>query len=249
MDKKRKVIYHSPHRLISLARDCWAGLLDLIYPPCCLVCNVDSDDYLCAKCLESIEIITQPVCRRCGLPTEDYTCLECKERDWFFAMARSAAAYDGALRDALHIFKYTPQPALADPLAQLMVRCLRDTRMMGRFDLVVPIPIHSSRMLERGFNQAEELARRFCGCINAPMNAKVLYKQKKTKHQANLPREQRLINLNGTFVVRNADTIKGKRILLVDDVMTTGSTLNEASRVLISAGAREVFAYTLARSL
>ena len=236
-------------RLISLARDCWSGLLDLVYPTYCLVCEQESEDYLCAKCIESIDTISPPVCRKCGIPTEEYMCFECRERNYVFTMARSAAIYDGSLRNAIHLFKYSRRIVLADPLAQLMIRCLPDTRLVGKFDIVVPIPIHPSRMRERGFNQAEELARRLCEAINIPMNTQVLYKLKKTRHQANLPEDERLINLQGSFAVRNADMIRGRRVLIVDDVMTTGSTLNEAAQVLLSAGAGEVYGYTLARSL
>ena len=235
--------------MIRTIKDICAGVLDLVYPPFCLVCGRRDQNYLCAKCIEEIDVIDAPFCRKCGTPCEEYKCQQCLEREYHFEYARSAAVFGGALREAIHSLKYKFHLPLADPLADLMARCFHETYLAGRVDLAIPIPIHSSRLLERGFNQAEELALRLRKRISLPVESGVLYKPRKTRHQVDLPQDLRTINVQGAFAVRNTGRIAGKRILLIDDVFTTGSTLSEAARVLREAGAETVHAYTLSRSV
>ncbi|MHB9036249.1 MAG: ComF family protein [Armatimonadota bacterium] len=240
-----------PFQKAALARDLWSGLLDLIYPPYCLVCGMVGDDYLCAKCIEEIDVIGEQYCRRCAMPCESYVCHDCREREFAFEFesACSAGVYDGVLRKAIHALKYDKHIAIADQLGDLMVRCFPHRQFSGKIDLIVPIPIHRARLLERGFNQSIELSRRMGGRMSLPVETRVLYKSRNTRHQVELPQDQRVFNLEGAFIVRNADLISGKRVLLVDDVFTTGSTLNEAAKVLRAAGALSVYAYTLAKSI
>ena len=234
---------------VKIARDIISGVFDLIYPPFCLVCGQAGNEYLCAKCVEKIDIIEPPFCRKCGSPCESYYCSECKTREYVFESACSAGIFEGALREAIHVFKYKNHIMMADPLAEFMARCFPTTYLAAKVDLVMPIPIHRSRMLERGFNQAVELTQRFCRFVSLPAEYNVLYKHKKTRHQVELSFELRAINLAGAFRVRNAEKIKGKRILLIDDVFTTGATLDEAARTLHDAGAASVSGYMLARSI
>ncbi len=157
--------------------------------------------------------------------------------------------FDGALRDAIHALKYRSHEAVAEPLAEIMARAFAGTGLARHADVLVPIPIHTSRLLERGFNQSELLARILARRIGVPLEPRVLRKVRKTAHQVDLPLDERGINIRNSFSVRRPERIAGKRVLLIDDVFTSGSTLNEAARVLLAAGAREVRAYTLARSL
>ncbi|MCX6345498.1 MAG: ComF family protein [Armatimonadetes bacterium] len=233
----------------NIIHDICTGLLDLIYPPFCLVCNTAGEDYLCAKCIESIDIIGPVHCHTCGMPTEKFKCSDCQVREYSFESAASAGVFDGTLREAIHQLKYNSRTALADPLAEIMVRSFPDTRLAGRIDIVVPIPIHRSRHLERGFNQAEELASRFCRRLRLTLSTNALVKTKKTQHQVDLPQDLRYTNVQGVFRVNNPASIAGKRVLLIDDVITTGSTLSEAAKALTGAGATSVCAYTLARSI
>lgn len=226
-----------------------SGILDLVYPPHCLVCGQDGLDYLCQTCIDKIDLVGRLFCRKCSLPCESYHCRECREREYEFEYACSAGIFDGVLREAIHRLKYKSQILLADPLGEIMVRCYADTMLAGKFDLVVPIPIHSSRTAERGFNQAVELAERLCARLSLRFEPDVLAKPRPTRHQVDLPYEERLVNMRGAFRVRDGGKVAGKRVLLVDDVFTTGSTLNEAASTLKAAGAREVYGYTLARSL
>ena len=230
-------------------RDLYSGVMDLIYPPHCVVCRDAGDGYLCPKCADKITLIKPPVCYKCGKPCEASVCDECYQREYAFECARSAGIFDGPLRDAIHAMKYRNYEAVVDPLAQIMIRAFPDTGLARNTDVLVPIPIHYSRLLDRGFNQSEELARKLAGRIGLPMEAKVLRKSRKTAHQVDLPLDERALNVRGSLSVKHEQKIRAKRVLLIDDVFTTGATLDEAARVLLEAGASEVRAYTLARSL
>lgn len=233
----------------QLARDAFSGLLDLIYPPHCLICRAGAEGYLCAKCIEKIELIAPPFCHKCGGPTESYSCGECREREYHFESARSAGVYEDVLREAIHALKYKNHIAIAAPLAELMVAAFPETGLAGKTDQAIPIPIHISRSIRRGFNQSEELARVFCSRVHIPLETRVLYKSRKTKRQMELPFDLRIANVQGSFKVAHTERIRGKRVLLIDDVFTTGSTLDEAAKVLLEAGASAVCAYTLSKSL
>lgn len=234
---------------IRVVRDAFSGLLDLVYPPHCLVCRAEGETYLCAACIEKIDIITPPFCRKCGGPTESYHCEECRDREYHFECSRSAGIFEDVLRDAIHALKYQNHIAIVEPLAEIMAQSFNDTGLAGRADIIVPIPIHASRMIHRGFNQSEELARGFSKRVHLPMEPHILRKARKTKRQMELPFDLRISNIQGSFKVTHAERIRGKRVLLVDDVFTTGSTLDEAAKVLLAAGASVVNAYTLAKSL
>lgn len=230
-------------------RDAYSGLLDLVYPPHCLICREEGASYLCAKCIEKIDLIKPPFCRKCGGPTESFNCAECRDREYHFECARSAGIYDDVLREAIHALKYNNHIAIAEPLAEIMAESFRDTGLAGKADIVIPIPIHVSRTIRRGFNQSEELARGFTKRVHLPMDPSVLHKARKTKRQMELPFDLRVSNIQGSFKVTHAERIRGKRVLLIDDVFTTGSTLDEAAKVLLAAGASTVYAYTLSKSL
>ena len=235
----------------KLAHDFVSGVLDLVYPPYCLTCGKAGEDYFCPECEEKIDVIPPPVCQKCGTPSESFHCPDCRDREFAFAFefARGAATFDGVLREAIHALKYQSRVVMAEPLGAIMSRCFPTTHIAGKVDLAIPIPIHKSRLVERGFNQATELARVLCKRTGLPLDASVLYKRRNTRPQAYLPFEERLINLEGAFAVRHPERIQGQRILLIDDVMTTGCTLHEAARTLREAGSGQVIAYTLARAI
>ena len=230
-------------------KDISNGLLDIIYQPFCVICETVCDDYLCDKCLEKIEIITPPYCHRCGIPCETYLCTSCREREFYFDRAVSAGIFDGVLREAIHKFKFKSIETLIEPLGNILVNYYISTGFNKRIDLVIAVPIHKSRCIERGFNQAEKLSNYLSRHYYIPSCNDALVKIKKTSDQADLQLDERMINLQDVFYAKNKTVISGKRILLIDDVFTTGSTVNEASKALKEAGAKEVYVYTLARSL
>lgn len=233
----------------TLARDLFSGLLELVYPSYCLVCGRADDDYLCPECIEMIDIIGDMHCHKCAMPCESHICSDCQSREFAFDRACSAGLYEGVLRKAIHALKYDMRLAIVDQLADLMIRCYPHTQLYGKVDMVIPIPIHRTRMIERGFNQSEELSRLLCKRISVPLESNALLRIRNTRHQVSLPQDKRMLNIKGAFTVPQPGLVMGKRVLLVDDVFTTGSTLNEAAKVLKESGAESVFVYTLARSM
>ncbi len=237
------VLNHIAHFLRSAA----CGVLDIVYPPYCLLCETNGD-YLCPACTDKIAAIEFPVCSKCGYPRPyQGICGDCLVRALSFDRARSAALFEGELREAIHLLKYSRKVVLAEPLAKLMVD--RWPGFGSEIDLVIPIPLHKSRFNERGFNQSEELARHLCLELGLPFRCEVMRRNRNTRQQVNLTAEERADNVAGAFSVRRVDDVWGKRVLLIDDVMTTGATANAAAEPLKAAGAKEVFVYTLARGL
>lgn len=225
------------------------GVLDLVYPPLCVLCGRADGGYLCGDCVGNITLIDYPYCRTCGAPSETVLCRECRNRQFAFESARSAGIYEGVLREAIHALKYSFHAPAAEPLGMLMVERFPVTRLAGKTDVVVPVPIHSSRKVARGFNQSEELARILCAHTSMRLQTNALHQARGTRHQANLSYDERAANVKGAYAVRDPRLVRGKRILLIDDVITTGATSNEAASTLIEAGARSVHVYTLARSV
>jgi ComF family protein len=159
-------------------------------------------------------------------------------------------AYEGALRELIHIFKYQRVRSAAPLLGKLLREAVQEAGLAGPL-AVIPVPLWPKKRQERGFNQAEEIARSFCraqASAGIQLKATLLIRSRETTSQTGLTRAQRHANLRGAFAVRHQEKLRGRRILLVDDVMTTGSTASECARVLLRAGAKEVFVATVARA-
>jgi ComF family protein len=167
-------------------------------------------------------------------------CPRCRRRGSAIVAARAIGAYEGALRAILHALKYGKRPSLARPLARLM--CASAGDLLANADLLVPVPLHRRRRRQRGFNQAEELAKRL-GYSWQP----VLRRTRATPSQTDLPAARRHANVRNAFALRKRYSVRGLTVVLVDDVSTTGATLNACATVLQRAGAREIRALTAAR--
>ncbi|MCW3058218.1 MAG: putative amidophosphoribosyltransferase [Capsulimonas sp.] len=222
--------------------------LSLLYPPKCVVCGLLGVPPLCEDCLAAITPPPSPACVRCGLSTgEADACRHCSARPPAFDRARALGAYDGVLRHAIHLFKYRDRPQLAQPLGHILAQHLQTGDLFETpFDLIVPVPMHPARQRVRGYNQSERLARVLSQELGIPMDAKSLYRTRNTRPQVGLASGARESNLIGAFAIRNPSAITGKTILLLDDVSTTGSSLNECAAALKSAGAKTVYGLTLA---
>ena len=224
-------------------------LLSLLYPPRCAVCRMlGGVSSLCATCAGAITPVTEPICACCGhsLNAGEH-CLNCRQRPPAFDCARALGAYDGVLREAIHRFKYHDRPALAEPLGALLsAQARRQASALHdlRFDAVLPVPMHHVRRRRRGYNQSERLARVLAQELGLPLDTKTLVRPRATRPQVGLEAKARRVNLAGAFAVRAS--VKGKDLLLVDDVMTTGSSLHECAAALKIAGAGRVDALTLA---
>ena len=218
-------------------------LADLFYPQRCVGCSQRSSDVLCRSCFEALPEITPPLCGRCGLPTafEVYGCDGCRTVELAFDGARAPLRYEGVGEGTVHALKYGGYRTVVERLmAPLMAGCVAGER----FDSVVAVPLHRARLAKRGFNQAELIGRAVAGRIGAPF-LDTLRAVRRTRDQVELTAPGRRENVAGAFEARGLAT---GRVLLVDDVMTTGATLNECARVLKTSGAREVYALTLCRT-
>jgi ComF family protein len=218
--------------------------------------------FLCDQCRSTVTLLASPLCRVCGMEFksragEDHTCGACLVKSQKFDMARACGHYDNGLKELIHWFKYRNLPQLARPLAALLEWGLRSYYEERPIDLMVPVPLHSKRMRSRGFNQAYLLARNAMsaaagdGCLQKrpAIAEKLLVRIRPTLPQAGLNREMRRKNIRDAFAVMHPEQIKGKSILLVDDVYTTGATVNECARILKKAGAEWVGVLSVARAL
>jgi len=219
--------------------------LDLLFPPRCIVCRRPGT-WLCEGCLSSLPYIGDPFCQRCGMPLrEGRLCVRCRCRPLRVEGIRSVFLFEGPVRVAVHRLKYRGRRSLAEPLGALMADWW--AQHPAEIDLVVPVPLHPRRLRQRGYNQAALLAAVLAGRIQQPLAEGVLFRVRYTRPQMELKEVERRRNVRGAFRGRDG-TVRGRRILLVDDVCTTGATLEACADALRKAGAAEVWALTLARA-
>ena len=256
----------------GLVLEMWGGVLDLVYPPVCLLCRRDLDEKavsevkltaLCDDCLREMPLLEPPFCPQCGEQITRFRerCEDCEAETVFpFVWRQAAGAYRGNLQRAIALYKYAGKSALSEPLGRLMVESLAIRAVPLRVSelgevrkwIVVPVPLHPSRQRERGFNQAERLARVVAREMGWQLNARDLRRTRKTPKQAGITdRLTRQRNVADAFSVvgaaQNLQPFAGQSVLLVDDVMTTLSTLNECVIAAKNGGANEVALLALAR--
>jgi ComF family protein len=236
---------------------CRAGdaLLDLVFPPRCVVGGElldPSEVHLCEACIGKIDRIGSPLCSCCGRPfftpdDDDHLCGVCIDTAPPFDIARAFGVYGGVLLDVIHLFKYRRRAYLSGILSGLMARGL-GAEARG-FDVLVPVPLHKRRLYQRGYNQASLLCRGLGRAWGLPVDYTSLIRERWTEPQVRLTPSERIKNVRGAFSVADGpeNPLRDKRILLVDDVYTTGATVSECARVLKRAGAESVGVLTLAR--
>ena len=230
------------------------GLAELIFPARCASCGmgVDEGDF-CEECAARITFVKSPLCPKCGLPyfvegAQDHLCGDCiLAGDQYYASARAVSVYDGIVLDLVHRFKYGGKMSAGKVLGTMMADKAGDFFDMSRFDLVIPVPLHRERLRHRGFNQSLVLARQVAAKYGVEVEFEALRRLRDTQPQVNLGGDERRGNLKGAFSVEVP--LEGKRVLLIDDVYTTGSTVRESARALVEGGAREVEVYTAARAV
>ena len=232
--------------------------LGFFYPEICQLCEDEHatarDGYVGAKCWTHVRFIRPPFCERCGLPypgdlTTAFECTNCRELELHFSSARSAVVAKTVVLEAIHRFKYQRALWFENFLADLFLREAAPVLRGQGWDFIVPVPLHSLKEREREFNQAEILARHLSAAANIPLNTKLLRRVTSTMTQTRLTKQQRAANMRGAFAIRPGVKLNGERVVLVDDVFTTGATTNACAQVLRAAGAGEVCVWTVARGL
>ncbi|MBI1730577.1 ComF family protein [Candidatus Acetothermia bacterium] len=228
------------------------GTLGLLYPPCCALCDSalepSQKHFACPSCLMTIQAIRHPWCLRCGDPLETPgidLCERCAHESVSFDWAQSVALYDGVLARLIQKLKYEQERALVHELAPLLEKHLQDEQLADQFDAITFVPMSRKSLQRRGFNQSELLAKRVGKLVAKPLLF-LLQKIRETRSQMELSGEERRQNLQGAFIARPHPTLK--RVLILDDVYTTGATARECSRALRECGWEQVMVLTLART-
>lgn len=230
------------------------ALLSLVYPSCCEACGagVGDGEYLCEGCAAGAVRIEPPFCKVCSEPFRGaisglFTCANCADRGFHFTAAVTRYRSKGVVRDFIHRFKYWREFHLRHPLARWAAEALDDERIAERrADALVPVPLFGARERGREFNQAAVLAGLVGTRADIPV-AGCLVRTRNTASQVPCSRKMRMENLRNAFAMRHNADVHGRHLVLVDDVLTTGSTLDECARVLLDGGAASVRAITVAR--
>ena len=232
------------------------SIIDFIFPPICSICgkpfSAEKEVVICTYCLSQIKYIGNPLCSKCGKPfyselLADHLCGDCLAGKRYFNRARAMGYYDGILRKAIHLLKYKLKNNLAFSLGNLMADRMQYFLNGVTYHLIIPVPLHTKRLRERGFNQALLLSRLISKKYKIPLDGCTLIRKRQTKPQVGLSEQDRKDNVKGSFLLLKGDKVLDRDILLVDDVYTSGNTVEECSKVLIKAGAHKVDVLTLAR--
>ena len=233
------------------------SLSDFFFPPQCLLCNTsftpENSRYFCNKCYDDFSFIKSPVCKKCGLPFqtregEDHLCGQCITGKHFFDKARSVSTYDKTLRKALHGFKYNKKSLLSKPLSQILAAYGENLLNQKEYDAIVPVPLHSKRLRQRGYNQALILAKRVGKAWGIKVDIKSLERVKWTIPQTVLSKNERRKRIRGSFSC-SPERVRDKNLLIIDDIYTSGSTVSECARILKKNGALKVDVLTFARTI
>lgn len=225
--------------------------IDLVLPAQCLACSepVPADGQLCAACFVMVDFITDPVCGQCGLPLAEPAPL-CTACDWApptFRAARAAVRYNEAAKRLILPFKYADRPEAARGLARLLLR--PGAALLTAADLLVPVPLHKTRLAARGYNQAGQLARALARLTGRPVAIDALIRLRATRALSELDQHERETAMNGAIAVRpgRQSLVAGRTVLLIDDVLTSGATASACAMALLEAGAAAVDVLAIAR--
>ena len=239
--------------VLALVASPLRAVIDVVLPPRCPGCGeiVDGDDRFCADCFDQLQALGPPQCACCGLPLPHdgdaaALCGACLAQPPAFARARAPLVYAGPARQLVLALKHGRRLHLARMMARAMLRVAGD---LPADAVIVPVPSHRWRLWQRGFNQAAEIARHLARQSGRPLLVDALDRIKPTASTKGMTRTARLKNVQGAFQVGRADAIRGRAVILIDDVMTTGATVSACAAKLTKAGARHVEVLTYARAM
>jgi ComF family protein len=231
------------------------------YPEVCQICKNErasaKEGFVCARCWakpDGVQFVVEPFCRCCGLPFEGdinivFECANCRDQRLHFRSARAAVKLTGLVQAVIHRYKYNQANWFEPFLADLLIRQAAPTLRPNDWDLIVPIPLHWRKLRERSFNQSLRMARQLSKVTGIPINARLLRRKKPTQTQTRLTRAQRAENVKRAFVYHSRNGLDGRRIILVDDVLTTGATASACAKLLMQNGASVVDVWTVARGM
>lgn len=235
------------NRARSAARQLYRALLDLVLPPCCVVCG-KVETWLCDPCAERLPFVSRPSCPRCANAYDGPgVCSRCRSSPLQVAPVTSVFLFQDAVREAIYALKYHGGASVAIPLAGRMAEAWGWLGLSS--DLLVPVPLHSERERQRGYNQSVVLARSLAPLVEVPLDETILFRTRATVSQTHLGTSERWDNVRDAFACSGSRELSGLRVTLVDDVMTTGATLNACAVALRARGARSVSAFTLAHAV
>jgi ComF family protein len=234
------------------------SFIDFFFPPQCSICGKPLGqnplDRPCPSCVSQLKVFFHPRCPRCGRGFdspigEDHLCSACLTEDWVFAKARAVGPYEGWMIEVISRFKFLGVARLAKPLGTLLAEYRDAAFSFSEYDLLLSVPLHPQRLRQRGFNQSLLLARRIARIHSLAIDATALQRVRHTQPQTELSGPERKANIRHAFAVKKRAKVCEKRILLIDDVFTTGATVQECAKILLKAGAKQVDVLTLARVL
>lgn len=235
----------------------YKATINFAFPQTCPNCDTQIDEcqLFCEKCFHQISFIKPPFCYRCGLPlnsdgyhpNDKILCPNCLKKRPTYDLARAVFIYDSFSKTSILKLKYADKMEYAYPFIELMRQAGKE--LFEKTDIIMPVPMHWKRQLKRKYNQADLLGRTLSKKIKIPYMAKVLIRSRHTETQENKSFEERNHNVKDAFQVRNPLAIKNKRILLIDDVFTTGATVNNCAKALKKSGAKAVYVLTIAKAI
>ncbi|MCH7760148.1 ComF family protein [candidate division TA06 bacterium] len=239
------------------------ALLDFFFPPFCAICNErlnENEKTACEECWQSIHFITPPFCQRCGTPMTKRKCGKCVQSvslgppdsdavGFQFFRGRSLGVYEGVLSDIVKLIKFHRKTSLAKRAGRMMGTLLQSDSLLQEGEVLIPVPLHKTRLRERGYNQALLLAEAIFHSTSIPVAKNLLLRRRATKPQTDLRHEERMENVKGAFGVMRNKEIQGKKVILVDDVFTTGSTLQACTEALLEGGAVGVYCLTASMTI
>ncbi len=230
-------------------------LINIFLPKCCVLCkrtlNSENNRHLCNFCWNNFQPILGLFCQKCGKPLPEggahcYFCLHSDVSKKHFEHIRAAGVYAGVLKEVIHKFKYQGKDFLSSGLGEFLIQQSNDKLNWAEVDIIVPVPLHKKNKHKRGYNQAELLAEKVALHFKKVVVSKNLIRVRKTEAQMQLPREKRLTNLTDAFAISDKLIFKDKNVLLIDDVCTTGSTIEECAKTLKKVGVRKIWGLVLA---
>jgi len=236
-------------------------LLAFVYPDVCQICRAETatapEGYVCSRCWsrkDGVKFIVAPYCHCCGMPFDgdisiSFECSNCRGERFHFRTARAAVRLSGLVQDVIHRYKYNQATWFEPFLLDLLARQALPSLAREEWDYIVPIPLHWLKLRERSFNQSARLAGLLSKRSGIPVNTRLLRRRSATRTQTRLTRSQRAENVRKAFTYRPRTPLSGERIILVDDVLTTGATANACAKILVQNGAAVVDVWTVARGV